>query len=191
MWSKVASGLLTAVALISFSAMSAGAQSSGGTSMPQTKIERAMFAAGCFWKVQYIFSKVPGVIKTRAGYAGGRLPNPRYEQVCAHTTGHAETVEVEYDQSKVTYHHLLEVFFSEHDPTTPDRQGPDVGPNYRSAIFCTTPEQMKEALAYKGELEAAHKFRRPIVTQIQLATPFYAAEDYHQDYYAKHGAVCF
>jgi peptide-methionine (S)-S-oxide reductase len=156
-----------------------------------TKTERAMFGMGCFWKSQYVFSKVPGVIKTTVGYSGGDTVNPSYQDVCTHTTGHAETVLVEFDPKKVTYKKLLQVFWNSHDPTTLNRQGPDVGDNYRSVIFYTSPEQEKEALAYKSELEKSHRFPAPIVTLIDPAKPFYPAESYHQDYYAKHGNVCF
>lgn len=152
--------------------------------------EKAYFAGGCFWKTQYIFSKVPGVLHTKAGYTGGTVSNPTYQQVCSHTTGHAEAVQVEYDPKKVSYHKLLEVFFKKFDPTTMNRQGPDIGTNYRSAIFCTTPEQKQEAQAYKEELTKEHRFHSPIVTTIQDAGPFYDAEDYHQDYFAKHGQAC-
>ena len=154
------------------------------------KTEKAYFAAGCFWKVQYIFSKVPGVIKTRAGYTGGNKPNPSYKEVCNDNTGHAETVQVEYDPTKVSYKKLLQIFWSNHDPTTPNRQGPDFGTQYRSVVFYTNPEQKREAIAFKDELEKEHKFRSKIVTTIQEAAPFYDAEEYHQDYFAKHGQSC-
>jgi len=156
-----------------------------------SKLDRAMFAAGCFWKTQYVFSKVPGVVKTQVGFTGGTAPNPSYEQVCTNKTGHAETVLVEYDPSKTTYRKLLEAFWMNHDPTTTNRQGPDFGTQYRSVVFYTTPEQKKEATEYKAELEKSHKFNAPIVTAIEPAGQFYQAEEYHQNYYAKHGAVCF
>jgi peptide-methionine (S)-S-oxide reductase len=155
------------------------------------KLERALFAMGCFWKSQYVFSKVPGVVDTRVGYSGGTIKNPTYEQVCSHATGHAETVLVDFDPTKVTYRHLLEVLFKSHNPTTKDRQGPDVGSNYRSVIFYTTAKQKEEATEYKHELESKHMFKAPIVTSIEPAGPFYPAESYHQNYYVKHGAVCF
>jgi len=157
---------------------------------PAGKLERALFAAGCFWKTQYIFSKVPGVVKTRAGYCGGTAPNPSYGEVCSGNTGHAETVLVEYDPGTVSYRRLLEVFWHNHDPTTVNRQGPDVGTQYRSVVFYTTDEQRKEAIACREELMRSHRFPRPIVTAIEPAGPFYDAEDYHQDYYRKHGEVC-
>lgn len=154
------------------------------------KTEKAYFAAGCFWKVQYVFGKVPGVVKTRVGYTGGNMPNPSYKQVCSDTTGHAEAVQVEFDPTKVSYKKLLQVFWGNHDPTTPNRQGPDFGSQYRSVVFYANDEQKKEAIEYKDELEKAHKFRSKIVTAIQEAGPFYDAEEYHQDYFIKHGQSC-
>jgi peptide-methionine (S)-S-oxide reductase len=154
------------------------------------KLERAMFGMGCFWKSQFVFSKVPGVVKTTVGYCGGALANPTYEQVCTHGTGHVETVLVEYDPNKTSYQKLLTIFFKSHDPTTLNRQGPDVGNNYRSVIFYTTPEQQKEAVQYKDQLEKLHQFDSRIVTAIEPAKSFYPAEGYHQNYYLKHGATC-
>jgi peptide-methionine (S)-S-oxide reductase len=147
----------------------------------------ATFAAGCFWHVQLTFDNVPGVLNTTVGYTGGHTVNPTYEQVCTHTTGHAEAVRVQYDPSKVSYEDLLKVFWASHDPTTPNRQGPDVGSNYRSAIFYHTPEQRDAALKMKAELEASGKYSAPIVTEIAPAGPFYIAEDYHQHYLDKQG----
>jgi len=147
----------------------------------------ATFAAGCFWGVEYAFRKIPGVLKTTVGYTGGTVKDPTYEQVCSHTTGHAEAVQVEFNSSKVSYKKLLETFFSIHDPTTPNRQGPNVGSNYRSAIFYNSPEQEKEALALKEKLEKSGKFKRPVVTEIAPAKEFYKAEDYHQQYFEKNG----
>jgi peptide-methionine (S)-S-oxide reductase len=156
-----------------------------------TDMAIATFAAGCFWHVQATFDNVPGVIDTTVGYTGGHTVNPTYEQVCTHTTGHAEAVRVEYDPTKVSYDDLLRVFWASHDPTTPNRQGPDVGSNYRSAIFYHTPEQRDAALKMKAELEASGKFGAPIVTEITAAGPFYVAEDYHQRYLARQGlAAC-
>jgi len=163
---------------------------SGAKSAIPHKLDRAIFGMGCFWKSQYIFSKVPGVAKTTVGYSGGNVANPSYMQVCSHTTGHVETVLVEYDPTKTTYRKLLEVFWTHHDPTTVDRQGPDVGNSYRSVVFYTSPEQQKEALAYKNELTKSHHFQAPIVTAIEPAKTFYPAEDYHQNYFVKHGEVC-
>lgn len=164
----------------------------GTTPAPSAqKLERVMFGLGCFWKSQHVFAKVPGVVRTRVGYSGGKNANPSYEQVCSHTTGHAEVVEVEYDPKKVTFEKLLDVFWSSHDPTTLNRQGPDFGDQYRSAVYFTTSQQRAEALKVKQHLELVHRFHKPIVTEIKPAATFYNAEDYHQDYYKKHGAVCF
>lgn len=148
-----------------------------------TKTETATFAAGCFWHVQEDFDKVPGVLSTQVGYTGGTKANPSYEDVCTHTTGHAEAVEVTYDPAKVSYDDLLAVFWKSHDPTTKDRQGPDVGPNYRSEIFFHSPEQEEEART--SLVKASGAFSRPIVTQIELAPRFWRAEEYHQHYYDK------
>lgn len=153
-------------------------------------VEHAYFAAGCFWKVQYIFSKVPGVIRTRAGYTGGSVPDPTYKKVCSDNTGHAETVQVDYDPNKVSYRKLLETFWANHDPTTPNRQGPDVGSQYRSGVFYANEAQKKEATEFLAELEKSRKFKAPIVTKLEPATKFYDAEEYHQDYFKKHGVSC-
>jgi peptide methionine sulfoxide reductase msrA/msrB len=150
-------------------------------------IQVATFAAGCFWGVEYAFRKVPGVLKTTVGYTGGHTKDPTYEQVCSHTTGHAEAVQVEFDPSKVSYEKLLENFWAIHDPTTMNRQGPDIGDQYRSAIFYNSPEQEKEAKALKEKLGKSGKFKRPIVTEITPAGEFYKAEDYHQQYFEKRG----
>lgn len=155
-----------------------------------TNLKHAYFAAGCFWKVQYVFSQVPGVVSTSVGYTGGTTADPTYKQVCTDTTGHAEAVKVDYDPAKVTYRHLLEVFWTNHDPTTSNRQGPDIGSQYRSAIFYTSPEQQQEALQYKTELDKSKHFKSPIVTLIEPLGSFYEGEEYHQDYFKKHGAVC-
>ncbi|MCC7528656.1 MAG: peptide-methionine (S)-S-oxide reductase MsrA [Candidatus Melainabacteria bacterium] len=155
-----------------------------------TNLKSAYFGAGCFWKVQYIFSNAPGVVKTTVGYTGGTIANPTYQQVCSHSTKHVETVQVEYDPKKTTFKKLLEVFWSHHDPTTLNRQGPDVGDQYRSVIFYTDNKQKDEALRYMKELNTARRFPRPIVTAIEPAGKFYDAEEYHQDYFKKHGQVC-
>ena len=152
-----------------------------------TKTQHATFAAGCFWGIESAFREVPGVLDARVGYEGGSTANPSYEEVCTGRTGHAEVVQVEYDPSRVSYEALLEVFWSIHDPTTPNRQGPDIGTQYRSAIFTHTPEQQAAAEASKRTLEQAQQLRRPIVTEIVPAQPFYAAEEYHQRYFAKRG----
>jgi peptide-methionine (S)-S-oxide reductase len=147
--------------------------------------EKATFAAGCFWHVQYDFDQIPGVISTTVGYTGGVTENPTYKQVCTDKTGHAEAVEIIYDPNKVSYDKLLDVFFENHNPTTKNRQGPDVGYQYRSAIFYHNAEQQKAALAKISELSKSGKFSRPIVTEVKPAGPFYKAEDYHQKYLEK------
>ncbi len=192
---------LTRLLVAAASLLVAGSVTAAGASQiedkspaPETKagvkLERALFSEGCFWKVQSVFSKVPGVVKTTVGYTGGKVTNPTYKMVCSDTTGHAETCLVEFDRTKTTYHKLLETFFSSHDPTTPNSQGPDMGTQYRSVIFYSTPEQEKEAIKMKKELTKEHKFSSPIVTEIVAAKPFYSAEDYHQNYFEKHGMVC-
>ena len=148
---------------------------------------KATFAAGCFWGVEATFRQIPGVISTRVGYTGGDFANPSYKDVCSDRTGHAEAVEVEFDPSKVGYDQLLNVFWENHDPTQLNRQGPDYGSQYRSAIFFHSPEQEREARASKEKLQASGQFRRPIVTQIVPAVTFYEAEDYHQQYLEKRG----
>jgi peptide-methionine (S)-S-oxide reductase len=150
-------------------------------------MELATFGAGCFWGVEVAFRQVRGVRDARVGYLGGTLANPTYKDVCTGRTGHAEVVQVEYDPAQVTYDRLLEVFWENHDPTTLNRQGPDVGTQYRSAIFYHSPEQKAAAEASKSRLEASGKLRRPIVTEITAASTFYPAEDYHQRYLEKRG----
>ncbi|HXO20899.1 MAG TPA: peptide-methionine (S)-S-oxide reductase MsrA [Thermoanaerobaculia bacterium] len=153
--------------------------------------ERAMFGAGCFWGVEAAFRQVPGVVSTAVGYSGGTTDAPTYEEVCSDSTGHAEVVEVEYDPARVSYDDLLKVFWENHDPTTLNRQGPDVGRQYRSAIFYRTPEQRDAAVASKEREEKSGRHRRPIVTEITSAAPFHRAEDYHQQYLEKRGlATC-
>jgi peptide-methionine (S)-S-oxide reductase len=147
----------------------------------------ATFAAGCFWGVEDAFRQVEGVTATTVGYTGGTAKNPSYKEVCTGRTGHAEAVEVDFDPTKVSYPQLLAVFWKSHDPTTMNRQGPDVGTQYRSAIFYHDAEQGEEARASKAALEKDHAFKRPIVTEITLASEFYRAEDYHQQYFEKQG----
>ena len=147
--------------------------------------EQATFGAGCFWGVEYVFRRVPGVIDVEAGYSGGITPDPTYREVCSHTTGHAEVTRVTFDPERVSFDQLLEVFWAMHDPTQVDRQGPDVGDQYRSAIFTHSAEQQQAAEASK--VRAQERFSKPIATEIRSAPAFYAAEDYHQDYYAKTG----
>lgn len=150
-------------------------------------MKKATFGAGCFWGVQEAFRKVPGVLDTKAGYAGGSLENPTYEQVCTDRTGHAEVVDIAYDPDKVPYDDLLEIFWANHDPTQLNRQGPDFGTQYRTVIFYHDDEQKRQALESKAALEKSGLLRKPIVTEITPATKFYPAEDYHQEYLAKRG----
>lgn len=147
--------------------------------------ETAVFAGGCFWGTQSVFQRVKGVTATTAGYAGGSAATATYAQVTTETTGHAESVKVVYDSSKLTYGQLLRIFFTVHDPTQLNRQGPDVGTSYRSAIFYANDEQKKIATAYIAQMEAAHVFSKPIVTQVVPLKGFYDAEEYHQDYATK------
>ena len=153
----------------------------------QTGVERAIFGAGCFWGVEAAFRKAAGVTDVAVGYSGGELANPSYEQVCTGRTGHAEVVAVDYDPGRVSYEDLLEVFWSCHDPTTVNQQGPDIGTQYRSAIFYDSPEQENAAHASKEKRSAAGLHRRPIVTEITPASTFYRAEEYHQQYFANRG----
>jgi peptide-methionine (S)-S-oxide reductase len=145
--------------------------------------EKAIFGAGCFWGVEAEFRKVEGVIEVTSGYSGGNTRNPAYGDVCSGATGHAEVIEVEYDPSKVSYEELLELFWKEHDPTQLNRQGPDVGTQYRSVIFFVTPEQ--ETAAHASKEKAQERFKKPIVTEIRPASEFYRAEEYHQRYFEK------
>jgi peptide-methionine (S)-S-oxide reductase len=149
--------------------------------------QHAMFGAGCFWGVEEAFRQVKGVTKTAVGFAGGTVPNPSYEQVCYKNTGHAEVVHLEFDPSQVTYDQLLDVLWKIHNPTTLNRQGPDVGSQYRSAIFYYTPEQKAAAEASKERLAKSGTFKNKIVTEITEAGPFYRAEEYHQRYFQKRG----
>ncbi|MDD5129367.1 MAG: bifunctional methionine sulfoxide reductase B/A protein [Candidatus Omnitrophica bacterium] len=151
------------------------------------KLEKATFAAGCFWGVEAAFAQVKGVVKTRVGFTGGKLNSPSYKDVCTDKTGHAEAVELEYDPSVISYEKLLDIFWNIHDPTTLNRQGPDVGSQYRSVIFYHAPGQEKAAQLSKRQLEKSGKFKRPITTEIVPAGEFYKAEDYHQRYYEKRG----
>jgi peptide-methionine (S)-S-oxide reductase len=152
-------------------------------------MEKATFGAGCFWGVEAEFREIPGVVDTAVGFSGGHTQNPTYREVCTGETGHAEVVEVTFDPAKVSYDALLDAFWQIHDPTTRDRQGPDFGTQYRSAIFYHSPEQRAAAEASKAALEASGRFKRPIVTEISPAGPFYRAEEYHQRYLEKQGRV--
>ncbi len=150
-------------------------------------MEKATFGAGCFWGVEVAFRNVPGVTSTMVGYCGGKTDNPTYREVCTDTTGHVEVVEVSFDPAQVGYEQLLDVFWKNHDPTTPNRQGPDVGSQYRSVIFYHSPAQEAAARASKEKLDKSGKFRHPIITEIVPAAPFYKAEEYHQRYLEKRG----
>ncbi|MGI0082026.1 MAG: peptide-methionine (S)-S-oxide reductase MsrA [Nitrosopumilaceae archaeon] len=148
---------------------------------------KATFGAGCFWCVENVFRKIKGVTSTAVGYMGGTMENPTYEDVCTDGTGHAEAVQVEYDPSVISYEKLLDVFWGNHNPTTPNRQGPDIGTQYRSAIFFHTPEQEATAKASKTRVESSGRYNKKIVTEITSALQFYKAEEYHQQYYEKCG----
>ena len=148
---------------------------------------KATFGAGCFWHVEDIFTKTKGISSTKVGYIGGQLPNPTYEEVCTDKTGHAEAVQVEYDPDEISFEELLDVFWKNHNPTTLNRQGPDVGIQYRSAIFFHDEKQKDIAEKSKQTLDSSGVFNNPIITQIIPAPIFYAAEEYHQKYFKKHG----
>lgn len=152
-------------------------------------METATFAAGCFWGVEAAFRKLPGVIDTEVGYTGGHTDQPTYEQVCRNDTGHVEAVRVQYDPQRITYGQLVDAFFAMHDPTQLNRQGPDLGSQYRSAIFVASPEQAAAAGRAKAKLERSGAYRRPVVTEIAPAGPFWRAEEYHQRYFEKHGSA--
>lgn len=154
------------------------------------KHERAIFAAGCFWGVEEAFRNIKGVVLTRVGYTGGKIDNPTYESVCTDKAGHAEAVEVEYDSSLVSYDELLNIFWKMHDPTTLNRQGPDVGTQYRSIIFYGSEGQKNAAIASKNKLDRSGKYKKKIATEIIPVSQFYPAEEYHQKYYMKHGGQC-
>lgn len=173
-------------------ATEATATETGPSTRPAVKTETAVFGAGCFWGVESTFRKVPGVLDTEVGYAGGTTERPTYEQVCSERTGHAEVVRVEFDPAKVGYEKLLEIFFENHDPTTLNRQGPDYGEQYRSVVFVHSPEQERLATAEKARRDASGDYVGPIVTAIQPAVPFWPAEGYHQQYFEKQGVdwVC-
>ena len=153
-----------------------------------TNIERATFGTGCFWCTEAIFQQLNGVNNVVSGYAGGHVENPTYEAVCNKTTGHAECLQIEYDKTKITFDELLEVFWSSHDPTTLNRQGNDVGPQYRSAIFYHNDDQKEKAEKYKDQLNSSGVFKDPIVTEISPFTIFYPAEKDHQNYFNDNGS---
>lgn len=169
----------------------AGLAAVTATAMGAGKMEKATFGAGCFWHVEEAFRHIDGVVSTRVGYMGGDTKSPSYREVCTHTTGHAEVVEVIYDPARVSYDRLLAVFWEEHDPTSVNRQGPDVGDQYRSAIFYHTEEQRKKAERSKEALQKSRRYKLPVATDITPATTFWMAEEYHQQYLEKHGkAAC-
>jgi peptide-methionine (S)-S-oxide reductase len=155
--------------------------------MAGENLQTATFGAGCFWGVEEAFSRVPGVVGTEVGYMGGTRENPTYRDVCTGKTGHAEVTQVTYDPEKVSYEELLNVFWTIHDPTTVNRQGPDIGTQYRSVIFYHTPEQETAARASKENIERSGRYRRPVATEIVPASTFWRAEEYHQQYFAKQG----
>ncbi len=150
-------------------------------------LETATFAAGCFWGVESTFQNLKGVKDTTVGYTGGHTENPTYKEVCSDKTGHAEAVQLKYDPNEISYEKLLEVFWKSHNPTTQNRQGPDIGSQYRSAIFYHNQKQKEHAIKSKDQLDKSGKYNKPVVTEITEATKFYPAEDYHQDYYKKRG----
>ena len=156
----------------------------------QDIVEKAVFGAGCFWHIEEEFKKVKGTILTSVGFMGGNLKNPSYKDVCTGMTGHAEVVYIEYDPKIISYDELLEVFWNIHDPTTLNRQGPDVGTQYRSAIFFYNQDQEKKAKSSKEKLEKSNKYKNKIVTEIKPAQNFWKAEEYHQQYFEKQGMTC-
>lgn len=170
---------ILAIAIILFSLGGANAQSA--------KLQKATFGNGCFWCSEAVFQRLKGVTAVRSGYEGGTVANPSYEQVCTGTTGHAEVIEVTYDPAKIKYDELLEVFWKTHDPTTLNRQGADVGTQYRSVIFYHNDEQKTIAAKYKKELNDTKAFGNPVVTSIEKASAFYVAESYHQNYFNRNG----
>jgi peptide-methionine (S)-S-oxide reductase len=151
------------------------------------KEEQAIFAGGCFWCTEAMFRELRGVLQVESGYTGGTIPNPTYEQVCEGTTGHAEAIRITFDPTQITFETLVELFFLSHDPTTPNRQGHDIGTQYRSAIFFASPEQQATAEHVRQQLTAQHTFASPIVTEISPLLTFYPAESYHQRYFEQHG----
>jgi len=159
------------------------AMSSSLINMTTERIDTATFGTGCFWCTEALFEQLNGVLKVTSGYSGGKVDNPTYKQVCSGETGHAECVQIQYEPEKISYDELLEVFWQVHDPTTLNRQGADVGTQYRSVIFYHNNEQKQKAEHYKTELDKSGAFPKPIVTEIASAAKFYVAEDYHQEYY--------
>lgn len=158
-----------------------------GKSEGKNMTEKATFAAGCFWGIEAKFDEVNGVISTTVGYTGGNVKNPTYKEVCSNNTGHAEAIEIIFNPNIISYEKLLRIFWEIHNPTTLNRQGPDLGSQYRSAIFYHSQKQKNKAIQIKNELDKSKKFNRPIVTEITTAGEFYKAEEYHQKYYKKNG----
>jgi len=178
---------LEAVAVLCCTACSGAPQQGIAETLgpPSGKTEIAVFGGGCFWCTEAIYERVDGVLEVTPGYAGGKAPNPTYENVCKGTTGHAEVVRIVYAPERVSFEQLLDVFFATHDPTTLNRQGADVGTQYRSVIFCQNEAQRKAAEAKKQALNDAKAFAAPIVTTIEQAAPFHEAENYHHDYFSR------
>lgn len=183
-----AGGIILLVTVYSFSQFSSKKnKASKPNNMSDNKdLETATLANGCFWCTEAIFQQLKGVEKVTSGYSGGHVKNPTYEEVCTQNTGHAECLQIEYDPAKISFDELLEVFWETHDPTTLNRQGYDIGPQYRSVIFYHNKEQEEKAEKYKTKLNASGAFDKPIVTAIEPFTVFYPAEDYHKDYYLNH-----
>jgi peptide-methionine (S)-S-oxide reductase len=182
--------MIKQLVVLSFCLLSATAHSQDNLKPSMTKnLSLATFGSGCFWCTEAIFQRVNGVEKVESGYSGGRVKNPTYKEVCSGLTGHAEVIQVTYNPSVISYDELLEIFWQTHDPTTLNRQGADVGTQYRSVIFYHTPEQKQLAEQYKIKLDASGAFDRPIVTEISPFTAFYKAEDYHQNYYNLNGSA--
>jgi peptide-methionine (S)-S-oxide reductase len=179
--------LLKTALIVVAAAVSLRAADPKPSAMTPPKLEKATFGAGCFWGVEYQYAKIPGVESAVCGYAGGKTNDPTYEEICAKGTGHAEVIEVTFDPAKVSYRTLVEYFFKMHDPTQVNRQGPDIGDQYRSVIFTHSPEQQKIAEDVKVGLTLAKAFSRPIATQIEKAPKFWRAEEYHQKYYQLRG----
>jgi peptide-methionine (S)-S-oxide reductase len=173
-------------ALLSLALSSTGARAQNAAPKPVAAVDTAVFAGGCFWGIEGVFEHLKGVTSATSGYAGGTVANPSYEQVSSGETGHAESVQVVYDPSQISYGQLLQIFFSVHDPTLLNRQGPDVGTQYRSAVFYRNDQQKRAAESYVAQLRAAKTFPRPVVTQLAPLRAFYAAEAYHQNYMAQH-----